>query len=103
MELGRSSTVAIATTELACSAGRGEAPGVADLLPTIDRIDRHERECASLARRMHRDHPEVPLGDIRALTDQVNDELAEARVQSFRLILVERAVRCRLAAMVRAS
>jgi len=69
-------------------------PGDPDLSITVldlDR-DRDRRECERLAGRVHEKHPDVPLARISALVAQAIDELAESRVQSFKMILVERAV-----------
>ncbi len=55
--------------------------------------DRFRLECELLARRMHDEHPEVPLARISDLVERASDDLAGSKVQSFKLILVERAVR----------
>ena len=59
-------------------------------------VDRYQRECDLLACRLHEAHPGVPLPTILDLVDTASGDLAGARVQAFRLILVERAVRRRL-------
>ena len=50
-------------------------------------------ECERLARRIHQERPDVTLAVLSELVERASDDLADARVQSFRLILVERAVR----------
>jgi len=67
-------------------------PGDPDLSITVLDLDRDRRECERLAGRVHEKHPDVPLARISALVAQAIDELAESRVQSFKMILVERAV-----------
>lgn len=54
------------------------------------------RELRSLAERVHRDHPGVSLEVITELARDEHDQLARARVQTFRAILTERAVRRRV-------
>ena len=67
-------------------------PGDPDPSITVLDLDRDRRECERLAGRVHEKHPDVPLARISALVAQAIDELAESRVQSFKMILVERAV-----------
>jgi hypothetical protein len=55
-------------------------------------------ELARLARHLGEQHPEVSADTLSALVEHADDALADARVQNFRLILVERAVRRELAA-----
>jgi len=69
-------------------------PGDADHSIAVLNCD--GRECERLARRVHEKHPDVPLARISALVAQATDELADSRVQSFKMILVERAVLRRL-------
>ena len=78
-------TVPVEAGEVAArdaSAGAGSAPA--------------ERERAFLADRLHRRHPEVPPPVIARLVDQEHAALGPSRVQRFRLVLTERAVRRRL-------
>jgi hypothetical protein len=60
-------------------------------LPDPDR-----REIDALARRMHAHHPHVSLATLTALVEEAHGDLAGSPVQSFRMILTERAVRRRL-------
>ena len=69
-------------------------PGDPD--PSISVLNRDRRESERLASRLHEHHPDVSLARISMLIAQATDELAEARVQSFKMILVERAVLGRL-------
>jgi hypothetical protein len=68
-------------------------PSSVDADATIVVLDRYQRECDLLAGRLHEGHPDVSLARIAALVERASEELAEARVQSFKLILVERSVR----------
>ena len=83
-----------AATRSASSVGEALplVPGDPDLSITVLDLDRDRRECERLAGRVHEKHPDVPLARISALVAQAIDELAESRVQSFKMILVERAV-----------
>ena len=58
----------------------------------------HERhEINTLALRMQEHHRHLSLAAITAFVEQAHLDLAGSRVQSFRMILTERAVRRRLA------
>jgi len=57
-----------------------------------------DAELARLARRLGEQHPDVAADTLHELIEHANDALADARVQNFKLILVERAVRRELAA-----
>lgn len=50
-----------------------------------------------MALRICERHPDTSLATVTALVEQAHAELAGAKVQSFRMILTERAVRRRLA------
>lgn len=65
--------------------------------------DRYRRECELLARHLHDAHPEVPLATVHDLVVDASDALEGAKVLTYRLILVERAVRRRLAAVPRST
>lgn len=51
----------------------------------------------ALVSRVAAEHPAVPIASIRRLVVEELDRTAAARVQGFRLVLAERAVRARLA------
>jgi hypothetical protein len=58
---------------------------------------RQQRDLGSLAHRLHENHPDVPLSVLTQMVESEFAQLAQSRVQSFRMILIERAVRRRLA------
>lgn len=59
--------------------------------------DQGRNEITGLALRLHEHHPHLSLAAITALVEQAHADLAGSQVQSFRMILTERAVRRRLA------
>ena len=60
---------------------------------------RYRRELQRLAEELHGRHPDVALADVSELVARADDALAGSRVQSFKLIFVERAVARQLAAV----
>ncbi len=58
---------------------------------------RHQREITLLAQHLRKHHPAVPLPEITSMVEDELAALAGSRVQGFRMILAERAVRRRLA------
>jgi hypothetical protein len=64
--------------------------------PTSLLPDPGRKELDALARRMHAHHPHVSLATLTALVEEAHADLAGSPVQSFRMILTERAVRRRL-------
>jgi hypothetical protein len=92
----RSSTtranVARTVAPSASGVGRqGAEPG-----PCDDLSAQQLREISSLAHRLHEIHPDVSLPTISSLVQEAYAKLADARVQTFRMILTERLVRRRL-------
>jgi hypothetical protein len=69
--------------------------------PPVDLPAQERHEINRLALRMHGHHPHLSLATVTALVEQAYAELAGARVQSFRMILTERAVRRRLVSSTR--
>jgi hypothetical protein len=63
----------------------------------IVRVDRKAQEVETVVRRVQADHPSVSLHTLEAVVERTYDELADARVQTYRLILTEREVRRNLA------
>ena len=61
------------------------------------RVDRKAQEVETVVRRVQADHPSVSLHTLEAVVERTYDELADARVQTYRLILTEREVRRSLA------
>ncbi len=57
------------------------------------RVDRKAQEVETVVRRVQADHPSVSLHTLEAVVERTYDELADARVQTYRLILTEREVR----------
>lgn len=76
----------------------GDAAGTAEAHATADSAisARDEREIAFLARRLHERHLDVSMAEMTSIVEHEYMELAHARVQGFRMILTERAVRRRL-------
>jgi hypothetical protein len=60
-------------------------------------VDRRAQEVEMVVRRLQADHPSVSLHTLSAVVERTYDELADARVQTYRLILTERGVRRSLA------
>lgn len=56
-----------------------------------------ERAVADVVRRILASFPEVPPNAVRSMVSESLEATREARVQNFRLLLAERAVRRRLA------
>lgn len=82
------------TTTAACGDEGLRGPNAdrsTNVLPDLER-----REIDALAQRLHANHPHVPLATLTALVEAAHGDLAGSTVQSFRMILTERAVRRRL-------
>ena len=61
------------------------------------RVDRKAQDVETVVRRVQADHPSVSLHTLEAVVERTYEELAGARVQTYRLILTEREVRRNLA------
>jgi hypothetical protein len=61
------------------------------------RVDRKAQDVETVVRRVQADHPSVALHTLEAVVERTYEELAGARVQTYRLILTEREVRRNLA------
>ena len=65
--------------------------------PPVALTAQERHEINTLALRIGEHHPDLSLATVTALVEQAHAELDGAKVQSFRMILTERAVRRRLA------
>lgn len=77
--------------------GTGATATVVAIGRPADGSVRCSPEWDGLAQRLRVDHPDVAPAVLDELLDRAIDDLADARVQNFKLILVERAVRRGLA------
>lgn len=92
-----SDTIEVVTPTRTSAASPAEGPcGPDPDRPTSALPDPERNEIDALARRMQAQHPHASLATLTALVEEAHADLAGSPVQSFRMILTERAVRRRL-------
>ena len=66
--------------------------------PADDIAARRRRELESLAKHVHTQHPDIPMDTVVSMLEREYRDLEQSRIQAFRVIFAERAVRRRLTA-----